>query len=59
LVVESLKDADQLTRSSQELIDILRHLFGSWLEPVNGGGEDVLEKQSSMTQEEPRIPRQE
>ncbi len=43
LVVESLKDADQLTRCSQELIDILRHLFGSWLEPVNGGNEDVLE----------------
>ncbi len=59
LVVESLKDADQLTRSSQELIDILRHLFGSWLEPVNGGNEDVLEKQSSLTQEEQRISRQE
>ena len=27
LVVETLKDADQLTRSSQELIDILRNLF--------------------------------
>ena len=36
LVVETLKDTDQLTRSSQELIDILRNLFGTWLEPVDG-----------------------
>jgi hypothetical protein len=36
LVVETLKDADRLTRSSQELIDILRNLFGPWLEPADG-----------------------
>ena len=36
LVVETLKDADRLTRSSQELIDILRNLFGPWLEPTDG-----------------------
>jgi ABC-type transporter Mla subunit MlaD len=36
LVIETLKDADQLTRSSQEVIDILRNLFGYWLEPVKG-----------------------
>jgi hypothetical protein len=36
LVVETLIDADRLTRSSQELIDILRNLFGPWLEPADG-----------------------
>ena len=36
LVVETLKDADRLTRSSQELIYILRNLFGTWLEPADG-----------------------
>ena len=36
LVVDTLKDTDQLTRSSQELVDILRNLFGTWLEPVDG-----------------------
>ena len=44
LVVETLKDADQLTRSSQELVDILRNLFGSWLEPVDGNKDEVLKK---------------
>ena len=48
LVVETLKDADQLTRSSQELIDILRNLFGFWLEPVDGR-EDAIKKQNSTT----------
>jgi methyl-accepting chemotaxis protein len=48
LVVETLKDADQLTRSSQELVDILRNLFGSWLEPVDGH-EDAIKKQDSTT----------
>ena len=46
LVVETLKDADQLTRSSQELVDILRNLFGSWLEPVDGH-KDAIKKQDS------------
>lgn len=48
LVVETLKDADQLTRSSQELVDILRNLFGSWLEPVDGH-KDAIKKQDSTT----------
>jgi hypothetical protein len=48
LVVETLKDADQLTRSSQELVDILRNLFGSWLEPVDGH-RDAMKKQDSTT----------
>jgi ABC-type transporter Mla subunit MlaD len=48
LVVETLKDADQLTRSSQELVDILRNLFGSWLEPVDGH-RDATKKQDSTT----------
>ena len=43
LVVETLKDADQLTRSSQELVDILRNLFGSWLEPVDGHEDAIKE----------------
>jgi phospholipid/cholesterol/gamma-HCH transport system substrate-binding protein len=48
LVVETLKDADQLTRSSQELVDILRNLFGSWLEPVDGH-RDAMKEQESTT----------
>ena len=48
LVVETLKDADQLTRSSQELVDILRNLFGSWLEPVDGH-RDAMKEQDSTT----------
>ena len=48
LVVETLKDADQLTRSSQELVDILRNLFGSWLEPVDGH-KDAIKKQDFTT----------
>ena len=48
LVVETLKDADQLTRSSQELVDILRNLFGSWLEPVDDH-RDAVKKQDSTT----------
>ena len=48
LVVETLKDADQLTRSSQELVDILRNLFGSWLEPVDSH-KDTTKKQDSTT----------
>ena len=48
LVVETLKDADQLTRSSQELVDILRNLFGSWLEPVDGH-RDPMKKQDTTT----------
>lgn len=47
LVVETLKDADQLTRSSQELVEILRNLFGTWLEPVDGHA-NTLEKQDSI-----------
>ncbi len=48
LVVETLKDADQLTRSSQELVKILRNLFDTWLEPVDGQAND-LEKQDSIS----------
>ena len=44
LVVETLKDTDQLTRSSQELIDILRNLFGTWLEPVDGNKDEALKQ---------------
>ncbi len=44
LVIKTLKDADQLTRSSQEVIDLLRNLFGYWLEPVKGK-EDAQTKQ--------------
>ena len=40
LVVDTLKDTDQLTRSSQELVDILRNLFGTWLEPVDGNKDE-------------------
>ena len=44
LVVETLKDTDQLTRSSQELVDILRNLFGTWLEPVDGNKDEALKQ---------------
>ena len=36
LIVKTIKDADQLTRSSQKVIDLLRNLLGPWLEPADG-----------------------
>ena len=36
LIVKTIKDADQLTRSSQQVIDLLRNLLGPWLEPADG-----------------------
>ena len=50
LVIETLKDTDALTRSSQEMIDILQDLFGYWLKPADGHGDD-LEKEDSITKE--------
>ena len=35
LIVKTIKDADQLTRSSQQVIDLLRNLLGPWLEPAD------------------------
>ena len=34
-IVQTLKDADALTRSSQKVIDRLNDLLGSWLEPAD------------------------
>ena len=36
LIVQTIKDVDALTRSSQQVIDLLRNLLGPWLEPVDG-----------------------
>ena len=47
LVIETLKDTDQLTRSSQEVIDLLRNLFGYWLEPVKGKNDTQPNKTES------------
>ena len=32
---QTIKDADQLTRSSQQVIDLLHNVLGPWLEPAD------------------------
>jgi len=41
LIVETLKDADELTRSSQNVIDMLTNVFGTWLEPLAGSADGM------------------
>ncbi|NBT74058.1 MAG: MCE family protein [Betaproteobacteria bacterium] len=36
LVEQTIKDADLLTRSSQQVIDLLHNVLGPWLEPADG-----------------------
>ena len=36
LMVDTIKDTDQLIRSSQQVINLLDELIGPWLEPADG-----------------------
>ena len=36
LVEQTIKDTDELTRSSKQVIDLLHNVLGPWLEPADG-----------------------
>ena len=36
LVEQRIKDTDELTRSSKQVIDLLHNVLGPWLEPADG-----------------------
>lgn len=51
LMVDTIKDTDQLIRSSQQVINLLHDFIGPWLEPADGvHPNDQSSKQTEMNQ---------